>query len=274
MQNLNESAKSKGVIVFAFNTDVDYVGIADQTSRLIDYNLKLPITLVTDQHSTPAFAYDQIVRIDNTGENFRYDVDNQTRTWKNFGRYLAYELSPYNETIVMDTDYLVLDDSLLKLFETEFDYKLMHHNRTPTGVSVEVMGETSLPFVWATVALFRKTERAELFFNLVGRIQRNYPYYCNLYNIRERNYRNDYAFAIANIILSGYAINEDQGIPWTMFTIEDKIESIPTMTNNFIHIRHADRAVVVPYQCIHVMDKEYLQSTDFKQVVGAICEPV
>ena len=270
MQNSEESVKSKGVLVFAFNTDVDYVGIADRTSQLIAHNLKLPVTLVTDLAGTPKFAYDRVIRIDNTGDNFRTNLNDQAVAWRNFGRYLAYELSPYNETILLDTDYLVLDDSLLKLFRTEFDYKLMHHNVTPAGASYEMMGEYSLPYIWATVVLFRKSERAQLLFNLVGRIQRNYGYYSVLYNIREGNYRNDYAFAIANNILSGYNTNEDQGIPWTMFTIDKKIDSI-MLTDNFVQIKHNDSAVVVPYQNIHVMDKVYLQSRDFEQVVEAIC---
>lgn len=268
--NLKSSAKSKGVVVFSFNTTTDYVAIADQTSRLISYSLNLPITLVTDLDSKPKFAYDTVIRIKSEDGNVRQD--NKLTPWKNLGRYLAYELSPYEETILLDTDYLVLDDSILTLFKTDFDYKLMHHNQTPAGSSLESMGETSLPFVWATVVLFRKSERARLFFNLVGRIQRNYPYYRALYNIREGNYRNDYAFAIANCILSGYSLNEDQGIPWTMFTIENKIERI-MITDNFIQVYHKDAATVVPYQNIHVMDKEYLQSRDFEQVVEAICEP-
>jgi len=270
--NLNDSAKSKGVIVFAFNTNVDYVAIADRTSRLIANSLRLPITLVTDLDSKPVFAYDNIIRIENTGNNFRKNLQDQQVAWRNFGRHHAYELSPYNETILVDTDYLVLDYSLLKLFETDFDYKLMHHNRTPGGASYELMGNTSLPFIWATVVLFRKTERAKLFFSLVGKIQRNYNYYRALYNVREGNYRNDYAFAIANCIISGYSINEDQGIPWSMFTIDKPIERI-MLTDTQLLVYYDDTATVIPYQNIHVMDKDYLQSRDFEQVVEAICEP-
>jgi hypothetical protein len=112
-----------------------------------------------------------------------------------------------------------------------------------------------------------------MLFDLVGRIQRNYGYYRALYNIRERNYRNDYAFAIANIMLNGYAIDTANAIPWPMLTIEDRIESIPAVTNNFLHVRHADRAVVLPKQNIHVMDKAYLLSPEFEQLVEAIVEP-
>ena len=271
MKNSNVPAESKGVVVFAFNTATDYVAIADQTSRLISHMLNLPVTLVTDPDSNPKFAYDHVIRIDNnTGNNF---IGSDTKKqWKNFGRYLAYELSSYDTTILLDTDYLVFDNSLLSLLKTDFDYRLMHHNATESGPSYEQMGETSLPFVWATVVLFRKTERARLFFNLVGRIQRNYSYYRNLYNIRERNFRNDYAFAIANCILSGYSLNEDQGIPWTMFTVDRKIEKV-MLTDNFIQIHYEDEATMVPYQNIHVMDKNYLQSRDFEQLVEAICEP-
>ena len=148
----------------------------------------------------------------------------------------------------------------------------MHHNRNLENYSYEVMGETSLPYVWATVVLFRKTERAKLFFNLIGRIQRNYRYYRALYNIREGNYRNDYAFAIANCILSGYTLNEGQGIPWRMLTVDQKIERI-MLTDNFVQIYYNNEATVIPYQNIHVMDKDYLLSRDFEQVVEAICEP-
>jgi hypothetical protein len=259
-------------VLFAFNTDVDYVTIADRASRLIQHNLNLPVTLITDPDSEPEFNYDHVIRITNDADNFRTNLDNQHTSWRNFGRYLAYELSPYAETLLVDTDYLILNDSILKLFATDFDYKLMHHNCTPAGASYELMGETGLPFVWATVVLFRKTERSRLFFDLIGRIQRNYNYYRMLYNVREGNYRNDYAFAIANNIISGYLLNEDQGIPWTMFTIDKKIDKI-MLIDNFLQVYYNKTATVVPYQNIHVMDKAYLLSRDFEQVVEAICGP-
>lgn len=273
MQNSKKLEKSKGVVVFAFNTDVDYVSIADRTSQLTAHTLGLPITLITDSKGNPKFSYDQVIRVDTIDGNFRTNLDNQQVSWRNFGRYLAYELSPYNETILIDTDYLVLDKSLLTLFETDFDYKLMHHNTNYAGGVYEQMGETSLPYIWATVILFRKTERARLLFALVGRIQRNYRYYKSLYNIREGNYRNDYAFAIANIMLSGYSTNETQGIPWPMLTVEDKIDDITILSNNFIGVKHSDKAVALPYQNLHVMDKEYLQSNSFKNLIEVLCEP-
>jgi len=268
MQNSKSSEKSRGIVVFAVNTEtVDYVGIADLTSRLAHKNLGLPITLITSAGAEPKFQYDRIVTIESQGDNWR---DHDKKQWRNFGRHHAYALSPYDETILLDTDYLVLDDSLLTLLESDFEYKLMHHNTNYTGAVHERMGETSLPFVWATVVLFRKNKKTELLFDLVAKIQRNYGYYRALYNIREANYRNDYAFAIANNMINGYNSNEDQGIPWPMLTVEDKIDRI-VLTDAQVRVYHADCAVVVPYQNIHVMDKAYLQSRDFEQVVEVIC---
>ena len=279
MQNLKKSAKSRGVIVFAFNTTINYVGIADLSSRLIAHNLKLPITLITDMDSDPKFKYDQVIRIapEHT-TNIRGAAGDKQIQWRNFGRYLAYELSPYYETILIDTDYLILDDSLLKLFDTKFDYKLMHNNQTNTGPSTDVMGTTGLPFVWATVVLFRKTERAGMLFNLVGRIQRNYNYYRMVYNISKGNFRNDFAFAIANNILNGYTLNEAQGIPWPLFSIYHNIESI-TKSGCFLKINHAVIATdkwplttIVAQQNIHILDKQYLETNNFKQLVEQLCE--
>jgi len=270
MQNSENSEKSRGILVFAHNTHVNYVCIADQTSRLAAHVLGLPVTLVTDADAVPKFAYDCIIRTQNTGENTR-TMDGHSVPWRNHDRYQAYELSPYAETLLIDTDYLILDQNLLKLFGTTGDYRLMHHSITPTSAMPESMGETSLPFVWATVLMFRKSDRSQFLFSLWGRIQRNYEYYRALFNVRERNYRNDYALAMANIILNGYDLNESQGIPGRMLTIEESISGMK-LCDDFLRIYHADRAVVTPYQNIHIMDKTYLQSRDFSQLVEAMCE--
>ena len=268
-KNLEKSTSTaRGVVVFAFNTNtVDYVKIADRTSQLASHYMDLPVTLITDHDADPKFRYDNIITIDPQGDTFK--TDDHSNRWRNFGRHYAYALTPYEDTILLDCDYMVLDSSLNCLFDTDFDYKLMHHNTNYAGAVYEQMGETSLPFVWATVVLFRKTKKSELLFDLVGKIQRNYQYYRALYNIREGNYRNDYAFAIANNILNGYNLNEDQGIPWRMFTIEEKIDQM-LYDNNFLYVYSKETGRAVPRQNTHVMDKQYLQSADFEHLVNGL----
>lgn len=273
MNKLNVSEKSKGVVLFAFNSaQVDYVGLADLASRLIEKNLNLPITLITDNVSLPKFNYDNVIQVQAKGGNYRLDKNNNLIQWKNFDRCAVYDLSPYQETLLLDTDYLVMTDSLLKLFDQPFDYRLMYKMHTLLEISDEEMGPASLPLVWATVVLFRKTQKSELFFKLIRRIQNNYAYYKTLYNMHDSSYRNDHAFSIANIILNGYSLDQHTSIPWPMLTVKDEIKELQ-LENNLIVIRTTNRAIISPKQDMHVMDKDYLNSNSFSDFVnGVSCE--
>ena len=247
--------KSRGILAFAYNVDtIDYVSIAQQTLELASQKLKLPYKLITDKE------------LENNFQNIRYDIDTESFiTWRNVGRHHAYSLSPYDETLVIDVDYLVVDNNLLKIFDLEWDYLLQRNSFALTTDWPKLMGKTSLPYVWATVFAFRKTAKAQMFFELVGRIQRNYGYYMALFNIEQRNYRNDYAFAIADIIINGYSIT-NYSIPENMLAINQVIQSIDFKNNKFI-IKDKDKAYVIPAMNLHVMSKGYLQSDNFKSLI-------
>jgi hypothetical protein len=259
MKNSNVPEKSRGVVLFAYNTDaVDYVAIANKAARLIKHTLDLPTTIITDSE------------VVNNFKNTRVGYANQT-PWRNGGRYHAYELSPYDETILLDSDYLQLDRSLLTILDTTQDYRLIHNNHSPRQSMSGNMGELSLDYVWATAVTFKRTEKTKLLFELVGRIQRNYGYYQKLYQITARNFRNDYAFAIANNILSGYTTDKTNGVPWTMLTFDRLISQIDIMPDKLI-VREEAQAYVIPRQNIHIIDKDYLQSAGFSKFVDDICQ--
>jgi len=250
MKNSKKYAKSRGILAFAHNTETtDYVAIATQTLEIASQILQLPYTLITEVDDSK-FA------------NSRYDIDTDTFVqWRNYGRHLAYELTPYEETLVIDVDYVVLDKNLLDIFSTPWDYLLQRRSHALTTEWPVNMGINSLPYIWATVFAFRKTKDAEQFFKLVDRIQSNYSYYFDLFNIRERNYRNDYAFAIADIILNGYVL-DNKTIPGSMLAVDQPIDMIEIKNNQLI-IRDTKQAYVVPKTNLHIMSKAYLQSEDF-----------
>lgn len=256
MKKLNVQEKSKGVLLFAFNTDsTDYLKIAERSSRLITHTLNLPVTIIDDK------------KVINNLVNTK---PGKGTSWRNGDRWLAYELSPYDETLLIDSDYLMLDQNLLKLFDQTFDYRIMTHNYSQSGSWPDQMGAYGLPYQWATAILFRKTKKSKMLFDLVGRVQRNYNYYCHLYQINQSNFRNDYAFTIADNLLNGYDQSLDQGIPWPMLTFTEIVKSIK-VKNGMIAIKEKDRAYVIPKQNIHVMDKDYLLSDDFEDFINSIC---
>jgi hypothetical protein len=255
--NLNVSEKSRGIVAFAVNTDTtDYVSIARKSLQLASHVLGLPHTLILEE------------QLGTQHKNYRHDRDTEEFVqWKNFGRNLCYELSPYDETIVIDADYLVQDTSLLQLFDTAWDYLLMRGARSLNDEATpRLMGSYSLPFVWATVFVFRKTPRAQMFFDLVKRVQTNYHYYRELFNIETRSYRNDYAFAIADIILNGFTLKLP-GIPGKLLNVMQPINSIE-LTDNKLIIKDSNSAYVIPKMNLHVMSKQYLQSDNFDKFIA------
>ena len=84
------------------------------------------------------------------------------------------------------------------------------------------------------------------------------------------SYRNDHAFAKANLILNGYDLNEHKSIPWSMLTIDRDTDAIE-IKNNLLVIRNKGFANVTARQNIHVMDKKFLVSDEFKSFVSEIC---
>lgn len=238
---------------FAYNTDTtDYVSIAQRTLKLASKTLGLPYTLITDSPQD----YD----------NQRYDTDTgEFVPWRNAGRYRAYDLTPYDETLVIDADFLIFNKTLVKVFDLEsWDWQIM---RDATGLTQQYpkdMGKNSLPYVWATAFAFRKTPKAQAYFQLIQRIQENYGYYRALFNVEQRNFRNDYAFAMADIALNGYSTKGSTTLLGPMLHVDTAVTSIVSRDNNFV-IRDTDRAFVVPRTNMHVISKAYLQSQQFQE---------
>jgi len=231
MKNYSVSGKSKGILAFANNSpSVDYESIANKTLQLASKSLGLPVHLVVGQKQE-------------NWRNTRYDVDQKkTVVWNNFNRYQAWELTPFEQTLVIDVDYLITTQRLLGLFDTPQDLILCHKNEMLFEPTLDV---TALTPVWATVFYFRKTQRTGLFFQLVGRIQRNWEYYRVLFGIAELRFRNDYAFAMAEIITGGYNRTSTTNMPFGIVTADNAITDIQINTD-WMTVRSTDNVIVLP----------------------------
>lgn len=211
---------SRGAILFAFNTPkYDYYAMAEYTARRINHFLNLPVTLVTDESSVPLgkdHPFDKIIKIEPDTSNMReYSV------WINKGRYQAYELSPYDETILLDADYMVNSDKLLKTFDMPTDFCC--HDTTGffmhPGAAQEVLSSYSYKTLWATVVTFKKTNRAKQIFECLEMIQKNYDHYANIHSFIAGVYRNDYALTLALRIVNGHCTLPEDIIPWNLMHV-------------------------------------------------------
>lgn len=244
--------KSKGVLLFATNTaETDYVKIAELNAKLIKRFLDLPTTIVQGDR----------------GSNKRL-VDGAVVEWNNGGRCNAYDLSPYDQTLVLDGDYLVFDNNLSKLLDTVTDYAIADKNIYINSFNtIDTMGPRAItPMLWATAIAFNKTDKTRQMFELVKMIQSNYSYYRALYNIEPANFRNDVAFTIADRIINGYVENPACRMPWPIISVSGKLKQIEFNKQRII-VRTEEEAFLVPHTNLHVHDKTILQTAEFQEAI-------
>lgn len=216
---------TKGALLFAFNTpDTDYIKMAEIATKRINYFLNIPCSLVTNNSVTNT-VFDKIIYLSSDSSNSK-----GSKVWLNKGRYNAFELSPYDETLLIDTDYVVNSSRLSTVFDFYDDFNchntvsfLMYPN-TPQ----EQLGMYSMNILWATVMIFKKTKRMEHMFSAMKMVQDNYSHYRNLHGFNSGTFRNDYALTIANRIVNGHIDEPSDFIPWNLLhvgartTIESK----------------------------------------------------
>jgi len=225
---------SKGVLVFARNNaQIDYCKQALFLAKRAKQYLDLPTTIVTDstefllaEYPDAKDVFDKIISIvwreDQLAENTTLSKTEQhgVRTYhdgtliekklqfKNETRTLAYELSPYDETILIDTDVIISNDVYKYCFEQEHDFLIYDDSTDLTdidrGEQFKRISDTSVKFYWATVVFFRKTKTNKIFFDLLQHIQENWKHYDRVFQVNTPFYRNDYSFSIAIHVMNGY----------------------------------------------------------------------
>ena len=207
-----------GAIIFAQNNSgIDYTKLAVFAASRIIEHLQIPVSLITDNpkwllSTYPDHQFEQIIEIpgsQQTQEKKFYDGSLSSRTleWKNLSRSQVYNLSPYDRTLVIDSDYILNSDILRSALDNDYDFQIykdsfdLAFERDNTDFLR--INKYSVPFYWATAFIFQKNTITEAFFDLVAYIKANWPYFRLLYNISNPLYRNDFAFSIAIHIMNG-----------------------------------------------------------------------
>jgi hypothetical protein len=261
---------TQGVILFAFNNDrVDYLSQAQWSAPRINRHLGLPVTLVTDVVPDDVSMFDQvIIRESRSGGTRKFDHMNadSSATWFNRGRCRAYDVTPYDETLVLDTDYIVASDQLKILFNTSQDvlchrYVLDVTDRANFAGDTR-FGEVEMPMWWATVLFFRKTKVAKSVFDMMTVIEHNWYHYSRLYKFNPEPYRNDYAISIALNTVYGHVPDAVPSIPWPLFTsfydvYLNQLENDVFQLNYVRMVDHKQRhyRMILSNQDLHVMNK-------------------
>jgi len=177
-----------GVLIYSFDTTTtDYSKLTTRCIEHVNTHLGLPITVVSNKNFE---GVNNIYVIPSTNNQRRYNK--KIVPWYNEERTQAYNHSPYDTTILIDCDYFVMSDYLLKISDAADDI-LLHTklNDITKRDNIFRPREALIPLVWATVVVFKKNNFTKKVFDLIGHVQEHYQYYRNLYRIAQIPYRND-----------------------------------------------------------------------------------
>lgn len=215
---------TRGVLIFATDSDqIKYSDLARWSQQRIEKYLDLPVTIISNQA-----VMDNQRWFDDFGTNV---------VWSNFDRCLAYDLSPYEQTLVLDADYVVGSDMLRCLFESGQGFLCHDHAVDVTAQNdfkhLNFFGKYHMPMAWATVMYFDRNEYSRSVFDFMKMVQQNWRHYKNIYQFNNNLYRNDFALSIALTVLNGYRINWPS-IPWNLLSIEPRHRLEQKQENEFI----------------------------------------
>lgn len=268
---------NRGILVFARNnSQVDYVKQAYFLALRAKEYLGLPVSIVTDAanyiETFPDYknVFDKIINIPaKASANFkRYNDGTLTQKqleFKNDDRPMAYELSPYDETLLLDTDVIIGDSKYLYCFEQENDFLIYQKAYDLAGfrdyTEFDTISDTGVTFYWATCVFFRKKKQTKIFFDLLQHIQENWHHYKTLFRIKYSTYRNDHAFSIAIHILNGYQDSDfAKPMPGTLFYTTDRDLIVALRRNQYQFLLEKENYLGEYTLCkfsgtVHVMNK-------------------
>jgi len=267
----NAEAKMKGILIYAFNNEnIDYFRQAVWCADRVTKYLNLPVTIVTDEASigNTKHNYNIVLSRAKSGGQRIFNPNSNTNpdTWYNANRFQSYSLSPYDQTIVLDSDYVVCSNQLLTLFDTSLEVTAMKNvyditNRDQFSPYVSISDSRGLHHYWATVLYFRKSQLAQDCFDMITMIKENYTHYAELYSFRNSPFRNDFAVSIALTTIYGHIPDAIPVIPWKMANVFNDVEISTTdqETFNFLYyVKHKPRTLKLTGQDFHFMNKRSL----------------
>jgi hypothetical protein len=207
-----------GAVIFAHNNaSVDYIKLAIFSANRVKQHLDIPVSLITDDKNWldqkyPNHPFDQIISVPRSEVTQTKNFNDGTLStkmleWKNFTRSQIFSLTPYDRTLVLDSDYIINSSVLKSAFLNDYNFQIYKSSMDLADwrntSDFQRISIYSIPFYWATAFVFQKNIIMESFFNLIEYIKHNWIYFKTLYAIDAPAYRNDYAFSIAIHIMNG-----------------------------------------------------------------------
>ena len=270
----------RGILIFAHNSrDIDYALMSLVSAKFAKANLQVPVSLVVDKFTVEWMQtsniydlskeiFDKIIEIEKPiTQNIRVLNDgytSKTVPFVNSNRASVWDLTPYDRTLLIDSDFLIMSDRLNEYWNIEAGVMLSPSMKDVRGDRKGILdswvSETGIPLYWATTVMFTKNNESKIFFDLVDVIRTNYNYFADLFRFNPKQYRNDISFSIAKHMLNGFE-NRGEDLP-SILTLLDK-DLIHSIDENQLRVYlndsvSEDHVVIASIKNldVHVMNKQ------------------
>lgn len=271
---------TQGILIYAHNSRaVDYALLSVISGGLAKKYLNMPASLVTDKSTIKwmedSKIYDLADRIfeniiiveqpqTSNSRKLHDGTDNAWVPFINSNRASAWDLTPYDRTLLIDSDYLIFSNRLGEYWNVDANLligesllDINHDSRA--GHNDLYVSEVGIKLYWATTVMFTKNAETKLFFDLVKHIRDHYQYYADTYRFDVRQFRNDIAFSVAKHILNGFTQCNTENLP-PVLTLLDKdiLYAVDSKLQVLISAKHSSDycAAAISNIDIHIMNKQ------------------
>lgn len=272
----------EGILLFAYNNEsIDYVKMAVATAYSAKYWLEKPVSLITNTEDFKnSEIFDQII-IDKDEWSKDYnirkyrslDFTSKTSTYYNTTRSKAYDWSPYDKTLLIDSDYYIQTSHLKTVFDTDQPILINKNALTPGNEVLQQdvkLDSFGVPMYWMTCVYFNKSEFSKMFFDMIEFVKNNWNYYKILYNFKRTMFRNDYAASIAIHLLNNMKVNTGfpLSLPYDTLVTSVEMDKILEIEKGVVKLINArfDKAgftAMNEYRDMHIMNKfDYMNNCD------------
>ena len=244
--------EESGICMFAYNNDqLDYVQFAHIAAGYVKAHMENKnICLITDEgtygwlkdsvdskwHSA---CFDHVVitedqPVNNPRRHFDSPWTEFTAPFYNNNKDQVFSYTPFEKTLLIDTDYIVKNNFYDYIFDTDIPVS-MHRTARYLEHQLPYLNEITLSdggvnHWWSTVVYFDQSLESKLFFDLWTHVKENWDYYHLLYQFPPALFRTDFCVSIAAHIMNGFNennfIHDFLGIPLVNMDQKDDIVEI------------------------------------------------
>jgi hypothetical protein len=220
-------------------------------------------------HQQAESVFDQIIltdRPDTNNQRRLYDgVTDEVVPFINADRYSVWELTPYERTLLIDSDFLIFSNQLNEYWDVDQDVMIGNaindiYDQKRLGYHDRYVSDTGIKLYWATTVMFTKNQTSKFFFDTVAHVKENYRYYADLYRFDSRQYRNDISFSVAKHIMEGFEATDQQMLPPVLTALDrDVLAEVSDKKLTFLVNYNLDNnfcAAALSNIDVHVMNKQ------------------